>query len=107
MLLTIKDIAARLRVNDKTIYGWAAQGKIPALRINGVIRFESDAIERWLQTCHIHTKCSSPSLMSTGTRSVRDVDHLIERAKRAVYTSLGETRPIASPFREEDSNGSL
>jgi len=57
MLLTIKDIAAkdiaaRLQVNDKTIYAWAAQGTIPALRINGVIRFE-DRHERWLQACHL------------------------------------------------------
>ncbi|UVT18576.1 MAG: helix-turn-helix domain-containing protein [Nitrospira sp.] len=107
MLLTIKDLAARLQVKDKTLYAWTAQGKIPALKINGVIRFEIDAIERWLQMCHMPTKCSSPSLKNGRTRSARDVDHLIERAKRAVYTSRGETRPIASPFREEDTNGSL
>ncbi len=107
MLLTIKDIAARLKVKDKTLYAWAAQGRIPTLKINGVIRFEPDAIDRWLQDCQMLTERSFPSAKRRRIKSARDVDHLIERAKRAVYTPRGETRPIASPFREEEANGSL
>ncbi|MBS0165201.1 MAG: helix-turn-helix domain-containing protein [Nitrospira sp.] len=107
MLLTIKDIAARLKVKDKTLYAWAAQGRIPTLKINGVIRFEPEAIDRWLQDCQMLTERSSLSAKRRRLQSARDVDHLIERARRAVYTHRGETRPIASPFREEEANGSL
>lgn len=97
MLLTIKDMVSQLQVKDKTIYAWAAQGKIPALKINGVLRFESSAIERWLIECQMSPDRTSPAPKVSRARSRQDVDHLIERAKRAVYTSHGETKPIASP----------
>lgn len=97
MLLTIKDMVSQLQVKDKTIYAWAAQGKIPALKINGVLRFESSAIDQWLLNCQMSSeRCSPPSKVSR-PQSRQDVDHLIERAKRSVYTSHGETKPIASP----------
>ncbi len=105
MLLTIKDMVSQLQVKDKTIYAWAAQGKIPALKINGVLRFESDAIERWLQNCQMTRERASASVKCARTKPAMDVDRLIENAKRAVYTSRGETRPIASPPREEDQHG--
>ena len=106
-LLNVKDVAVRLQVKDKTVYAWATQGKIPALKLNGVIRFEEDAIERWLQACQMPPK--QPARLGNTWRkgSVHNVDHLIENAKRAVYTQRGETRPLASPFGEEDRNGAL
>ena len=104
-LLTVKDMAVRLQVKDKTVYAWATQGKIPALKLNGVIRFDGDAIERWLQSCQVATERPTGSVKTWRTGSVHNVDHLIENAKRAVYTQRGETRPIASPFGEEERNG--
>jgi|CXWL01.1.fsa_nt_gi excisionase family DNA binding protein len=104
-LLTVKDLATRLQVKAKTIYAWASQGKIPTVRINGVIRFETREIEQWIQKCHVSIgpPCVSPALTRRG--AVSSVDHLIESAKRAVYTPHGETRPIASPYGREGANG--
>jgi len=36
-----------------------------------------------------------------------DVDILIENARRAVYSTRGETKPVASPFGKESVNGAL
>ena len=106
-LLTVKDMATRLQVKEKTIYAWASQGKIPCVRVNGAIRFDAREIEQWLQKCHV--PIGPPRMPTTNRRkgSATSVDHLIESAKRAVYTSHGETRPIASPFRKEEVNGTL
>ena len=41
-LLTVKDMATRLQVKEKTIYAWASQGKIPCVKVNGVIRFDAE-----------------------------------------------------------------
>ncbi|MBL8054290.1 MAG: helix-turn-helix domain-containing protein [Nitrospira sp.] len=71
MLLTIKDIAARLQVKDKTLYAWAAQGRIPTLKINGVLRFEPAAIDRWLRDCQTPTERSAPSAKSRRIKSAR------------------------------------
>src|SRR5204863_1993154 len=103
-LLTVKDMATRLRVKEKTIYAWASQGKIPCVKVNGVIRFEARKIELWLQKCHVPVGVPCTSV-SKRRGSATSVDHLIESATRAVYTSHGETRPIASPHGKERTNG--
>ena len=37
MLLTIKDLSARLNIKPSTLYLWAAQGKIPCRKIHGLL----------------------------------------------------------------------
>ena len=106
-LLTVKDLAARLQVKDKTVYAWASQGKIPSLRINGVLRFDAAEVEQWLQECHVSVGPPHISVRHKRKRSAHSVDSLIESATRAVYTARGETRPVASPFRREEANGAL
>jgi excisionase family DNA binding protein len=103
--LTVKELAARLQVKEKTLYAWASQGKIPCVKLNGVLRFDARAIEQWLQKCHVPV---GPPRMPAKYRrkgTATSVDHLIESATRAVYTSHGETRPIASPDGKEGVNG--
>jgi excisionase family DNA binding protein len=101
---TVKDLAARLQVKDKTIYAWVSQGKIPCVKVNGVIRFDAREIEHWLQRCHV--PIGPPRLGGTPRRTgsaqaSEGVDRLVESATRAVYTSPGETRPVASPDGKE------
>jgi excisionase family DNA binding protein len=104
-LLTVKDMATRLQVKEKTIYAWASQHKIPCVKVNGVIRFDAREIEQWLQKCHV--PIGPPRMLAKNRRkgSATSVDHLIESAKRAVYTSHGETKPVASPNGKERTNG--
>ena len=103
-LMTVKDMATRLQVKDKTIYAWVSQGRIPCVKVNGVIRFDAREIELWLQQCHVPI---GPPRMPVkprrnGSVQARDgVNRLVESAKRAVYTSHGETRPVASPYGKE------
>jgi excisionase family DNA binding protein len=104
-LLTVKEMATRLQVKDKTVYAWTSQHKIPCVRVNGVIRFDAREIELWLQKCHVPVGVPCTSSVSKRRGSATSVDHLIESAKRAVYNSHGETRPIASPNGKERTNG--
>ena len=107
VLLTVKDLATRLQVKDKTVYAWVSQGKIPSVKINGVLRFDATEIEQWLQECHVSIRPLHIPVRHKSRRSAHSVDSLIESAKRAVYTAPGETKPIASPFRKERANGAL
>jgi excisionase family DNA binding protein len=115
-LMDIKQVSAWLNLKPSTLYLWVSQGKIPALKIHGVIRFERDALEQWMRAFQTSQEIPSSQTVSTSRptpiqpgrrRGINNVDTLIERAKRAVYTNRGETRPIASPFRKEEGNGSL
>ena len=48
MLLTVKEVAARLKVHPLTVYRWIAKGRLQALRIDGILRIEEEAYNRLL-----------------------------------------------------------
>lgn len=48
-LMTVEEIAAYLRVNEKTIYRLLKSGKIPATRVGHQWRFDKSSIDSWLQ----------------------------------------------------------
>ncbi len=103
MLLTIKDLAQELRIKPSTLYAWAAQGKIPVVKIHGLIRFQPEAIDAWLQSFRMQEP--KPLLMHSG-HAAGSLDALIARAKREVYNSPhGETRPESSLTGKEGEDG--
>lgn len=85
MLLTVKDLSQQLQIKPATLYAWAAQQKIPCLKIHGVIRFESEQIREWLRSFGVAR--STTKIVIHKRRVDESVDSLIARAKRAVYTS--------------------
>jgi hypothetical protein len=87
MLLTIKDLSGWLNIKPSTLYLWAAQGKIPCRRIHGLIRFDPDEIQVWLNGL---SGPSVPPLPSLKLGDVLGVDRLIEGGKRGVYTPSRE-----------------
>jgi excisionase family DNA binding protein len=47
-IMTTKELARYLKLHGITVCKYAAQGKIPAIRIGRVWRFDKDAIDRWI-----------------------------------------------------------
>ncbi len=47
-ILTIKDVAGYLKVNERTIYRLAAAKKLPAFKVGTVWRFKKADIEAWI-----------------------------------------------------------
>jgi excisionase family DNA binding protein len=90
VLMTVKALSQRLQIKPSTLYAWASQGKIPCRKIHGLVRFDPSEIDHWLASF------SPPQPVSTQIRTRSgdhtDLEQLIARAKRAVYTSgHGET----------------
>ncbi len=48
-LMTLQEVADYLRVTKKTIYRLLRQGKIPATKVGQLWRFDTAAIDNWLQ----------------------------------------------------------
>jgi len=46
-LLDARETSEMLGVHAKTIYKWANEGRIPHVRMNGLIRFDREEIEAW------------------------------------------------------------
>jgi hypothetical protein len=80
----VKDLAVRLQIKPATLYAWAAQHKIPCLKIHGVIRFESERIGEWLNSFGMAR--ATTKVLIQKRKADETVDSLIARAKRAVYT---------------------
>jgi excisionase family DNA binding protein len=57
--MTAAEVAAWFRVGVSTVYGWVSNGRIPFLRLNGIVRFSRQQLTGWMQQ---HTK--GPSLSS-------------------------------------------
>jgi len=49
-ILTVAEVAEYLRVHRSTIYRLLKSGGIPAFRVGSDWRFNSEAIDRWLQS---------------------------------------------------------
>lgn len=112
--LDVKALSVYLGIKRSTLYAWARKGRIPCLAIHGVVRFDLEAIDRWLEgfrqealkppsggTLKGHPFRSKPS----GNADIREV---IARVKRQVYTSgRGETRPRSGSIRKEDVDGAV
>ena len=47
--LTIKEVAKRLKVNERTVYRLANAGKLPGFKVAGNWRFLTDDIDEWIE----------------------------------------------------------
>ncbi|MCK5398355.1 MAG: helix-turn-helix domain-containing protein [Thermoplasmata archaeon] len=48
-IMTIKEVAAYLKLNEKTTYRLTSDGKIPAFKVGGSWRFRRAEIDRWIK----------------------------------------------------------
>ncbi len=48
-IMTIKEVAAYLKLTEKTAYRLAAEGKIPGFKVGGSWRFKQSDIEAWIE----------------------------------------------------------
>jgi excisionase family DNA binding protein len=48
-LLTVKEVAALLRVSTQTLYKMLEQGQIPAVKVGSQWRFDGDKIKIWIE----------------------------------------------------------
>ena len=101
-MLTIKQVSAWLNIKESTLYLWVSHNKIPYRRIHGLIRFEPEAIQAWLDGF----SPASPQKPSRAPRqNVEDVDHLIAAAKHAAYTAHHGETITPSPRTKEEQHG--
>lgn len=49
-IMTVKDVANFLKVNERTIYRMATEGRIPAFRVGTSWRFKLCEIDQWIES---------------------------------------------------------
>ena len=55
-ILTVKQVAKYLNVNERTIYRMANSKKIPAFKVGSSWRFKLNEIEQWIKEQHNRTE---------------------------------------------------
>ncbi len=48
-ILTIQELALYLKLNEKTAYRLASEGKLPGFKVGGSWRFKRVDIEKWIE----------------------------------------------------------
>jgi len=107
-MLTIAQLSGLLNIKVSTLYAWVSQAKIPHLKIHGLIRFQPNVIQQWVEGFNAQ-KVVSLKLQEMPDMNASRVDALIVRAKRKAYNHChGETRPNNRALKEkEETNGAL
>ena len=62
-LMTVKEVAALLRVSPQTLYKMLEQGLIPAVKIGSQWRFDRDQIREWIKA---RAGGTAPGALPTG-----------------------------------------
>ena len=67
-ILTIKDVADYLKVNERTIYRLAASGELPGFKVGNSWRFKQSELEQYIAAQHnrasVREATTSPSSKS-------------------------------------------
>ena len=48
-IMTIKELAEYLKLNEKTAYRLVSEGKIPGFKVGGSWRFQRVEIQKWIE----------------------------------------------------------
>ncbi|MGH9783991.1 MAG: helix-turn-helix domain-containing protein [Terriglobia bacterium] len=80
--LDVNELSRYLRIKPSTLYAWAAQGKIPCVKVHRLIRFRRDEIDCWVESFRQHP---TPKAGLQIKAIVPDLETTIARAKGQAY----------------------
>lgn len=93
-LTTVKELSEFHKVKPPTIYSWVHNRTIPFIKLNGVLRFDMDAITGWVEDSKSKPQKADIPLKKTTNL---DIDSIV---KRAVASSRGKSY---NPSKRETS----
>ncbi|HSS09026.1 MAG TPA: helix-turn-helix domain-containing protein [Acidimicrobiales bacterium] len=47
-LLTVREVARRAKVSERTVWRWVEDGRLPAIRVGGIVRFQHADVDALL-----------------------------------------------------------
>lgn len=88
-IMTIDEVAAYIRVSERTVYDWAQKGELPGGKLGTTWRFKRDEIERWVNDRL--TQSSGKTSVATASGLVLTPDRILlldHASKTEVLTGL-------------------
>ncbi|MCF7818156.1 MAG: PTS sugar transporter subunit IIA [Kiritimatiellales bacterium] len=90
-IMTIEEVAAYIRVSERTVYDWAQKGELPGGKLGTTWRFKRDDIEKWVNGRLSQSQGKTPAATAAATSLVLTPERvvLLDRAtKDEVLTKL-------------------
>jgi PTS system nitrogen regulatory IIA component len=75
-IMTLEELAAYLRVSERTVYDWASKGELPGGKIGTSWRFKRSDIETWVNQ-KLSPRVQSPPLKSPHLSAILKPDRVI------------------------------
>ena len=82
-MVIIGEVAEFLKVKKATLYSWVSNGKIPSYKLNGLIRFDMDEIEGWVEQSK-YTPAELPKSYYGKASAHQDIDAIVKGAIESV-----------------------
>ena len=97
-LVTIKELSAHLTVKESTLYSWVHNGTIPFHRLNGLIRFDMQEIESWVNASR---PVSTDSIGSLKKKSgPQEIERIVRKSIDSVK-GIGYNQSIRKPGQHD------
>ncbi len=98
-IMTIEEVAAYIRVSERTVYDWAQKGELPGGKLGTTWRFKRDDIERWVsdrlskseRKNHTTAKSNTESFVLTSERVILMDSSLKKEVLTRLVDVLSET----------------
>ncbi len=75
-LISVKELSGYLRVKESTLYSWVHTGNIPYFKLNGLLRFDMEEIEHWIQETRAKSLDIAVNVKKKGNL---DIDKIVKR----------------------------
>jgi len=86
-IMTIKDLALYLKINEKTIYKLAKKKELPGIKIGGMWRFKKEAVDSWL--VDFSKKIEATKMKNSGNLNLRDNEKkALQELKKILFKSF-------------------
>jgi len=93
-LLTPNEVSKILNCKPSTVYAWAKAGRLPAYKLHGLLRFNSQEIDAWIENQRINIE---PYPSRSFKKGKGDVNKIIKNAIASVkgtsYNTTIKGRP--------------
>jgi len=88
-IMTIEEVAAYIRVSERTVYDWAQKGELPGGKLGTTWRFKRDDIEKWVNDQLSKSPRKSPAAATSSFVLTPERIVLLDApAKKEVLTRL-------------------
>ncbi|MBT8043009.1 MAG: PTS sugar transporter subunit IIA [Pontiella sp.] len=104
-IMTIEEVAAYLRVSERTVYDWAQKGDLPGGKLGTTWRFKREDVENWVNS----RLSSKPAAVKTGgvadgsTLTTERIIILDEADKDTVLRRLVDLLAESNSVRDRDA----